>query len=309
MSEPIDNRRDRSTDVVVGIDGSAGALVAVRWAARFAAERGRGLRLAHGMELVGTAKLVSTAGGVTSSLLEALKENSRHLLDRAEQVAVEEAPELSVTTRVSVGSAGALLIEQSAEVYVVVLGATGNVGILGHIGSTLLAVVSRAHGPVIVVRADAAGAVRTTGPVVVGVDGSPVSEAAVAAAFAEASVRRTDLVAIHVHNDRRLESEQLRRLLPEDEVETAGQEVLGERLAGWQEKYPDVAVTRKTYIDNPTERLREWSDTAQLVVVGSRGRGGFAGLLLGSTSNSLVQHAGCPVMVVRPEDSTEGRAR
>ncbi|MFE3442433.1 universal stress protein [Nocardia sp. NPDC059180] len=311
MSEqPAENLREHSpTDVVVGIDGSQGSLAAARWAARFAAERGRALRLAHGMELVGTAKLVSTAGGVTASLLEAMKENSRHLLDRAEQAVSEEAPDLPVSARVSVGSAAALLIEESAEAFAVIIGATGNVGILGHLGSTLLAVVSRAHGPVIVVRADAEGAIRSTGPVVVGVDGSPVSEAAVAAAFTEAAVRRTDLVAIHVHNDRRLESERLRKLLPEAEVESAGQEVLSERLAGWQEKFPDVTVIRKTYSDHPTARLREWSDTAQLVVVGSRGRGGFTGLLLGSTSNSLVQHAGCPVMVVRPDNSTEGRDR
>ncbi|WP_256673788.1 universal stress protein [Nocardia cyriacigeorgica] len=296
-------------DVIVGIDGSAGSLTAARWAAGFATERGRALRLAHGMELVGTAKLVSTSGGVTSSLLEALKENSRHLLDRAEEAVTAETPDLAVSTRVSVGSAAALLIEESAGAYAVILGATGNVGVLGHIGSTLLTVVSRAHGPVIVVRTDAEGAIRSTGPVVVGVDGSPVSEAALATAFTEAAVRRTDLVAIHVHYDRRLESERLRKFLPEIEVENAGQEVLGERLAGWQEEFPDVTVLRKTYSDNPTARLREWSDSAQLVVVGSRGRGGFTGLLLGSTSHSLVQHAGCPVMVVRPENSTEGRDR
>ncbi|NEW38932.1 universal stress protein [Nocardia cyriacigeorgica] len=296
-------------DVIVGIDGSAGSLTAARWAAGFATERGRALRLAHGMELVGTAKLVSTSGGVTSSLLEALKENSRHLLDRAEEAVTAETPDLAVSTRVSVGSAAALLIEESAGAYAVILGATGNVGVLGHIGSTLLTVVSRAHGPVIVVRTDAEGAIRSTGPVVVGVDGSPVSEAALTTAFTEAAVRRTDLVAIHVHYDRRLESERLRKFLPEIEVENAGQEVLGERLAGWQEEFPDVTVLRKTYSDNPTARLREWSDSAQLVVVGSRGRGGFTGLLLGSTSHSLVQHAGCPVMVVRPENSTEGRDR
>ncbi|NEW50341.1 universal stress protein [Nocardia cyriacigeorgica] len=284
-------------------------MTAARWAAGFATERGRALRLAHGMELVGTAKLVSTSGGVTSSLLEALKENSRHLLDRAEEAVTAETPDLAVSTRVSVGSAAALLIEESAGAYAVILGATGNVGVLGHIGSTLLTVVSRAHGPVIVVRTDAEGAIRSTGPVVVGVDGSPVSEAALATAFTEAAVRRTDLVAIHVHYDRRLESERLRKFLPEIEVENAGQEVLGERLAGWQEEFPDVTVLRKTYSDNPTARLREWSDSAQLVVVGSRGRGGFTGLLLGSTSHSLVQHAGCPVMVVRPENSTEGRDR
>ncbi len=76
-----------------------------------------------------------------------------------------------------------------------------------------------------------------------------------------------------------------------------------ERLAGWRDRYPDVEVQRELYIDGPRTHLLAWSQKAQLVVVGSRGRGGFRGLLLGSTSNELVQKAQCPVMVVRPERS------
>ncbi|QBS44782.1 hypothetical protein DMB37_36560 [Nocardia sp. CS682] len=77
--------------------------------------------------------------------------------------------------------------------------------------------------------------------------------------------------------------------------------ISSERLAGWQEKYPDVTVTRKVYRTEPTEQLAEWSNSAQLIVVGSRGRGGFTGMLLGSTSHFLVQHAHCPVLVAHPE--------
>lgn len=79
------------------------------------------------------------------------------------------------------------------------------------------------------------------------------------------------------------------------------QVVLAERIAGWSEKYPDVQVRRVVKRDKPRRTLLELSQSAQLVVVGSRGRGGFAGLLLGSTSQALVHHAGCPVMVVRQE--------
>ncbi|ROS44709.1 universal stress protein family protein [Amycolatopsis thermoflava] len=76
--------------------------------------------------------------------------------------------------------------------------------------------------------------------------------------------------------------------------------VLAERMAGRQERYPDVKVDRVVVRDRPRHQLIDWSRQAQLVVVGGRGCGGFAGLLLGSTSQALIHHAECPVMVVRP---------
>ncbi|RDI51144.1 universal stress protein family protein [Nocardia mexicana] len=89
--------------------------------------------------------------------------------------------------------------------------------------------------------------------------------------------------------------------VPVTDVGEMERAILAERMAGWSEKYPDVRVTRRKYLSDPVTVLQHWSGSAQLVVVGSRGRGGFLGMLLGSTSNSLVQHAKCPVMVVHPE--------
>jgi nucleotide-binding universal stress UspA family protein len=74
-----------------------------------------------------------------------------------------------------------------------------------------------------------------------------------------------------------------------------------ERLAGWQEKYPDVTVRRVVTRDRPARSLLEQAKEAQLVVVGSRGRGGFEGSLLGSTSQAVVHHSPCPVAVVRSD--------
>lgn len=79
-----------------------------------------------------------------------------------------------------------------------------------------------------------------------------------------------------------------------------GAEVLAERLAGWAERYPDVDVEHRLVDGDPAERLVTASETSQLTVVGSHGRGGFSGMLLGSVSSAVVQAARMPVIVARP---------
>jgi hypothetical protein len=96
-------------------------------------------------------------------------------------------------------------------------------------------------------------------------------------------------------------------LIDWDVMEADEREVLAERLAGWAEKYPDVTVRRLVAGDRPARALVEESGRAQLVVVGSRGRGGISGLLLGSVSQARLHHAACPVAVVQraPADAGE----
>src|SRR2546421_4838050 len=131
-------------------------------------------------------------------------------------------------------------------------------------------------------------------PVVVGVDGSPESAAALGFAFDEASARGLPLVAVYAW--RALPSENLgpvtMRHYDPDEAAQEAARLLAEQLAGWPAKYPDVSLERQAVLSfNPAETLVDASRTASLVVVGSRGRGGFAGLLLGSVSRALVPHA------------------
>ncbi|MFE5289971.1 universal stress protein [Nocardia sp. NPDC056611] len=298
-----DPHRLASAPVVVGVDGSDGAARALRWAVRYAAQHRRRLHIVHGLDLVGVSRGVGTYAVATQPLIDSVKAAGRALVARAVSVAGEYDPQVPLSASMSGDTAAQLLIEDSATAFAVVIGASGTAGTLAHLGSTLLAVTSHARGAVIVVRPDpdTGEVVRTSGPVVVGVDGSRTSEAALAAAFAEAAERRTGLVAMHAWSDwdtGQFAGEVTSMTGNLDDVETA---VLAERLAGWQEKYPDVEVTREVCTAGPGAQLTELSKTAQLVVVGNRGRGGFTGLLLGSTAHHLVQHAHCPVMVVHAD--------
>ncbi|MBW0011732.1 universal stress protein [Mycobacterium sp.] len=133
-------------------------------------------------------------------------------------------------------------------------------------------------------------------PVLLGIDGSPASEAATALAFDEASRRGVGLLALHVWSDVGVFP-----VFGMDwrDREREGQEILAERLAGWQERYPDVPVERLLFCDKPSQWLLKESERAQLVVVGSHGRGGFPGMLMGSVSSAVAHAAQVPVIVVR----------
>ncbi|RDI55189.1 universal stress protein [Nocardia mexicana] len=293
-----------SAAVVVGVDGSEGADHALRWAAHYAALRDRELRIVHATDLRGIRRVIGTYNVVVPPVVEAVEAHGKAVVGRAADAARSVSAGLRLTTMVSDDPPARLLIEQSSGAFATVVGATGSAGTLAHLGSTLLAVSAHGHGSIVVVRPDpeSGNIVRDGGPVVVGVDGSRVSEAAIAAAFAEAAERRADLVAVHVWSDWDYGrfAGQDDPLLPGACLEEAERAILAERLAGWQEKYPDVQVWRKVYLSAPVPHLLTWSKSAQLLIVGSRGRGGLRGALLGSTSNSLVQHADCPVMVVHP---------
>jgi nucleotide-binding universal stress UspA family protein len=133
-------------------------------------------------------------------------------------------------------------------------------------------------------------------PILLGIDGSPASELATAIAFDEASHRNVGVVALHAWSDTDV-SEWPGIDWPAEE--SMAEQVLAERLAGWQEQYPDVDVRRIVVCDQPARQLVERSEEAQLTVVGSRGRGGFAGMLVGSVSETVAQLARMPVIVAR----------
>ncbi|MER6663920.1 universal stress protein [Amycolatopsis japonica] len=288
--------------IVVGTDGAEPGRAAVRWAASLAAERGLGLLIVHALHSEQLAYGAGLAGPVP--WLDDLAAAGRKVLEEAVADAETVAPGVPVDTAMPTDSPTPYLVDASKSAAMVVVGASGKGFFAGMvIGSTASAVIAHAHCPAVVLR----GRQGTTnypdsGPVVVGIDGSPLSEQALETAFDEASRRNASVVAVHAWSDVTYDDVYgMARLVTQwESIEGDERRLLAERLAGWQEKYPNVTVERVLVRDRPRHTLLEWSATAQLLVVGSRGRGGFTGQLLGSVSQALTRHAECPVMVVRP---------
>jgi nucleotide-binding universal stress UspA family protein len=163
------------------------------------------------------------------------------------------------------------------------------------LGSVSSGVVRGARCPVAVIRDEDSQAPHSPhAPVLVGIDCSPASELATAVAFDEASRRGVDLTALHAWSDIAIYEG------PWPDWKSEADRNLAEYLAGFKERYPDVTVHRVVAIDHPARQLVEESESAQLVVVGSHGRGGLSGVLLGSVSNAVVHAAHVPVIVARP---------
>jgi nucleotide-binding universal stress UspA family protein len=288
--------------VVVGIDGSASAAQAARWAAAEAAQRGLRIHLVLAVGWVGG----GFAGDlpVTQTVVDELGKAAEELLAEAAKAVREVAADVVVSTAVLFEPAVPALVELSREARLLVLGASGGSGFAGRLaGSTAVAVAAHAECPVVIVRGRADGsAVPPDAPVVVGLDGSEVSEGAAAAAFDEASWRGARLVAVHAWTDIEYDTvlAPADAALDWDAVVGQQERLLAESLAGLGENYPDVEVERVVVKQRPRSELLRRTKEAQLVVVGSRGRGGFRGLILGSTSQALIHYAECPVLIVRP---------
>lgn len=282
--------------VLVGVDGSPSARVAVDWAARYAKLHGRPLRLVS--VLSPPVMMAWPEAPLPDGYLQWQEEQGRETLDDAAATAAEAAPDITVTSELISGPTLSTMIELSKESAIVVVGCRGRGAVArGLLGSVSSSLVRHAKCPVAVIHdEDPLMPEPAKAPVLVGVDGSPASEAATEIAFDEASRRGVDLIALHAMSDSDVLSMPGREFA---EFEQRGQEILAERLAGFAERYPDVAVRRIVVWDKPARTLVEQSEGAQLVVVGSHGRGGFAGMLLGSVSASVVQSVRMPVIVAR----------
>ncbi|WP_054812748.1 universal stress protein [Nocardia arizonensis] len=285
--------------VMVAVDQSANAYQAAAWAAVTAATHGWPLHIITSMGLPN-----GYGPGLTlsESDVEFVTRSGERIVTEAARIAREAVPgeELRITTEVAFEEVRPMLVERSKSAAMLVVGSRG-LGAFqrGLLGSVSTAVTRHAHCPVAVIH-DIAGLTEEwrVRPVLVGVDGSENSRPAIEFAFAEASLRKVGLIALHAWSD----ATGLAVPVPGwDYIRESEQALLAEQLAGFQERYPDVAVKRIVVCDRPARALLDESADAQLVVVGSRGRGGFATMTLGSTSNTLLHSVECPMIIVRSE--------
>lgn len=274
--------------IVVAIDESAGS--AVDWAAQAAALHHAPLHLLRVLELTPDDGL-GLGTVLTTEDYTRLEQHGGWLLDDAQRQAAKVAPGIEITTELAHGAVAPTLLERTRSARMLVAGSRGGGSLrralLGSVSSLL---ARRSHCPLVIARdgVDLPPDMHTR-PILVGVDGTKVSEPAIAAALDEASARGVSLIALHAWTD------------PDDhqdpEMDALDDYVLAESLAGWQERYPNVRIDREVVHDRPERSLLDWSTGTQLLVVGTRGRGGFAGKVFGSTSQSLLLSVSTPIMI------------
>jgi nucleotide-binding universal stress UspA family protein len=286
-----------ASGILVGVDGSEFSDAAVRWAVREAAMRHEALTLMTVAEYHGPRFVTYDVEKIQNSRRKRHSEIDR-ILAGARQIVDEVVGNRrsgKVDTDYLFAHPLATLIDVSKDMRLVVVGCRGTSALhrltLGSVSSGL---VRYAHCPVAVIHKEHPEP-DVHAPILLGVDGSPASEFATTIAFDAASRRRAPLIAMHAWADSVTSGAHLNWTIDEQR----GDELLSERLAGWQENYPDVHLKPTLIHQDASRWLVNQSDTAQLIVVGSHGRGGFAGMLLGSVSATVVHAAEVPVIVAR----------
>ena len=292
--------------VLVGVDGSRSSKRAVQWAAHEARMRNVPLTLVH--------VVVTPSWGPAPWLLSnqplplpaeedpELEKSGRKIIADAIKIAEESTRETGhpeINSELFFSVPVPTLVGLSKEARIIVVGRRGRHRLRGVLlGSVSTGLIHHAHCPVAVI-GDAApiGPKDSRRPVVVGIDGSSASELATEIAFDEASRRRVDLIAIHAWRDQDLSKGLSMEWTTQQSIASKN---LAERLAGWRERFPDVTVHPRVVWDNPADHLLDEAKSAQLLVVGSHGRGGFAGMVLGSVSTAVAHAARIPVIVARP---------
>jgi nucleotide-binding universal stress UspA family protein len=281
--------------VVVGVDGSASSNTALDLATYEANLRRRPLCLVHAFIWpylhvpLGPSPYGPTEGG--------LRHQAERILADAYTRAHAAAPDLDIHAELITGEASAVLLHSSHTAELIVIGDRGLGGFTGLlIGSVAVQLAAHANCPVLIARA----VTDPAAPVLLGADGSPANDPAVGFAFEEASRRAVPLIALHAwtHPVSTGPGDMMPLVYDRTQMETEETRLLAEALAGWHDKYPDLTVRRELVHDGARTALIEATTRAQLVVVGTRGRGGFTGLLLGSVSQAVLHHAHCPVAIV-----------
>ena len=305
------NGQARTTyGIVVGYDGSAGSRLALAWAAETARLHGKRLTLVHS---VNVAMVPAYPAMDLSELEPLLADAAKSLVDDGAVRAGATLDASQVETQYWLGSPAAQLVDTSGQADLVVVGSRGRGRVLaGLLGSTSYAVAAHAKCPVVVVRGPAGPAPDELPmpprpgrghDVVVGVDDSASADRAVDAAAEVAEREGAILHVVRVAHSPSMEAWAYAEVAKGGTEEThalrdhAEQSVT--RAANHvRAQHPKLMVTTEVLYGDPGQSLADLGATAGLIVVGSRGHGGFAGMLLGSVSHRVIHDAACPVMVV-----------
>lgn len=285
--------------VVVGFDSSEGAAKALGFAARQAAQRGVSLRVVHAFQVVVSELGLGVGVPWDAESVAAIRDAAVAEVSDAAASLRDQHPGLEVSEVVATGPAAAVLLENSQDASLLVVGSHGQGGFFDRLlGNVSREVATHSKTPCIVVRDPAP----TSDALVVGIDGSPDSLRALAFAFDEASRQGYRLIALHSWDVPPIgaitgvpapEPPDLVQEIADNELRASLEE-----LAGFTDRYPDVIVEHKVIRGSAVKSLVDASADAALLVVGSRGRGGFMGLLLGSVSHGVLHHAKGNVAVV-----------
>ncbi|MGV9194776.1 universal stress protein [Microbacterium sp. MC2] len=280
-----------SNTIVVGISGAPVTERVVDWAIARAKVRRQPI------------ELVSVVGGAIGAVGEAdvmlsAIDATRQLLDR--EAARVEAAGVPVTTRVESGNPVSVLVDASGNAALLVIGSDYRGPGEGPArGAHGIRIAAAAHSPVVVVPDIDLGDQRSG--VVVGIDGSEISEPALKFAAAEADRLGEPLIAVSVWTPLVAPRNDL-AVYPElyiTNMQQATEEILSLALAGLASDYPDLQVIRKVEQGYPSHVINELAADARMTVVGTRGRGTFARLLLGSISHEVLARLAAVTAVVR----------
>ncbi|CAM3764861.1 universal stress protein [Isoptericola cucumis] len=306
-----------ASTILVGVDGSAESDHALDWAAAYAKRTAAALHVVSSYTLPGFFLPLDEEGRrIVPDDVRVRTHVERTVAQAAERAA---RAGVEATTEVATGDPTGVLVERSGDHALAVVGARGHGGfaerLLGTVSATLPAYARcptvvvpfrEGHGGAPEAASDArpgdgptADTVRRFGRVVVGVDGSPGSDAAMAEGAAQARALAAELLVVHALAADRWTHLPWTPVPPDREalLAAAGDE-LASRVAPVRASAPELSITARAMDGGAPRALAELSESADLVVVGSRGRGGFRGLLLGSTSQAVLRSAHCPVLVV-----------
>jgi nucleotide-binding universal stress UspA family protein len=270
----------RIRPIVVGVDDSDESATVAAWAAREAVRAGRRLRVVHGFIWpLMRVPLGPSASGPGSGGLRA---DAERILADAAAAARAAAPTVELETELVTGAPTGVLIGESHQAAYVVVGYRGVRGFAGLlIGSVALQLAQYAASPVVVVRPDSG---EGSGHVVVGVDGSDAGGSALRFAAASAAERDAELIVVSAG---------------QDAADPTARRTVDACVAFARAHRPGIEVIGRVVTGHPAGALVEASKDADVLVVGSRGAGGFRGMLLGSVSQTVLHHARCPVAIVR----------